>query len=84
VAVVLQSAINSSRPRGKLQTMSHARAIAVPCPHCLARAGKPCRSRSRRACYPHKARIMSAYHVMEPPAVAPEPQTDAPSAHSAH
>jgi len=57
--------------------MTQRRVMTVPCPHCLARAGRPCRSRRGRPGPAHKARIMSAYHVMVretplPPQAAPE------------
>jgi len=46
--------------------MTQRRAITVFCPRCLARPGRPCRSRSGRAGPAHKVRIMSAYHVTAP------------------
>lgn len=53
--------------------MSHRRVIGVPCPHCLARAGCACHSARHRRAPPHKARIMSAYHVIETRVTPPEP-----------
>ena len=44
--------------------MTQRRAITVPCPQCLARPGRHCRSHSGRTGPAHKARIMSAYHVL--------------------
>jgi hypothetical protein len=44
--------------------MTQRLSLTVQCPQCLARSGKPCRSCSGRPGPAHKARVMSAYHVV--------------------